>query len=225
MNKPVGFLHLEEPSPRLSVAERHLLDSITRFNLDPVPFSAGKKLVSLGDVLFQIRRAASGHAFVWCNTDVILQKDPFDVPDKNRVYGFHRTEVPSGEICGGIDMFYIPVQWWDSVLSKDVPELLIGASYVDWWIPRAMERHSMYSTLSDYIKHPSHPQSKAANSDGDSNYQHNFRAFNRWAGRNHVNPIQAPGHLVPFVGHVWGFRHLMARICKTVVSSQKAQDL
>lgn len=214
MKKPVGYLSFSVASKRLEVAQEKLEKSILDFALEGVPYLAGPKLVPIANVLWKTREHASGTGFVWCNTDVIITRDPFDVPDPDCVYGFHRREVPSGRPCGGIDMFYIPIKWWDSVLVNDVPDLLIGASYVDWWVPRAMGKRNRYSTLDGYIDHPSHAQSQSANSDANGSYQHNFRAFNKWAKRNQLDPIQAPPFLVPFVGHVWGVRDLMNKLIR-----------
>ncbi|MFZ4599722.1 MAG: hypothetical protein ACOYNN_13840 [Terrimicrobiaceae bacterium] len=151
---------------------------------------------------------------MWCNSDVILTRDPFCVVEPEGVHGFHRREVPSGLIATGVDMYYIPVKWWDNYLSKDVPKLFLGASYVDWWISRAMAKVGAYRNLTGYIDHVSHPLSSASGSDSDRYYQLNFRAYNAWAKRNGLDPIPSPPFLVPGVGHVWGVRDFIRRIRK-----------
>jgi hypothetical protein len=143
---------------------------------------------------------------------VVLTRNPFDVPDSQKVYGFHRREVPSGEIIGGVDMYTIPVKWWDEYLCKDIPELYLGASYVDRWVSRAMERAGAYENLAGYIDHVSHPQSPESGSDRNPYYQKNFRAYNSWALRNRLDPISAPPYLIPKVGHVWGIRDVIRKI-------------
>ena len=201
-------------SRRLVLAQELLEQSIRDLGLEPLPYPAGKKLVLFGEVLRAARTATSGPAFVWCNSDVLLTRNPFDVPDRGMVYGFHRRELPSGEINLGVDMFHIPTAVWDSILSHDVPGLYAGASYVDWWIPRLMAKRGLYQNLSGYIDHPAHPTSSASGSDADPHYQHNFRAYNRFAARHGLSRIQAPRFLIPRVGHVWGLRDLFRRLLK-----------
>ncbi|MDX2079827.1 MAG: hypothetical protein SFU53_03515 [Terrimicrobiaceae bacterium] len=212
MNRPVVFQEVHGAGPRLAAAQERLRASIAAFGLDALPFPAGRSLVRFEDVLWSARRVAAGDAFVWCNSDVSLTRDPFDVPDRGRVYGFFRREVPSGEITRGVDMYYIPVKWWDDYLSKDIPKLWLGASYVDWWISRAMQKAGAYEDLIGYIDHITHPRSAASGSDRDRFYQNNFRSFNRWARRNGLDTIPAPPYLIPGIGHVWGVRDLIRRL-------------
>lgn len=212
MINPVIYLRIEGASPRLSAAQDRLEESILQFGLEPIRFPAGKKLELLGDVLKKARTLATGHAFVWCNSDVALTRNPFDTPDPNKVYGFFRREIPSGEITYGVDMYYIPVKWWDEYLCHDIPKLWLGASYVDWWISRAMQKIKAYEDLIGYIDHVTHPQSAAAGSDANPYYQKNFRAYNAWAKRNGLEPIPAPPFLLPGIGHVWGIRDAWRKI-------------
>jgi hypothetical protein len=207
MSKIVVFLWIKNPrSQRLALAQARLEESIVSFGLTPLRYNAGPALIPIGDVLAEARRKTIGEAFVWCNSDVVLTQNPFDVPRPAQVYGFYRREVPSGEICGGVDMYYIPVKWWDENLSKDIPKLYLGASYVDWWISRAMQKVGAYENLTGYIVHVTHQQSEAAGSDANPYYQKNFRAYNAWAKRNGLTPIPAPPYLLPKIGHVWGIR-------------------
>jgi len=209
----VIFLWITNPrSQRLALAQALLEESIVSFGLTPMRFPAGPALIPIGDVLAEAHRQTSGEAFVWCNSDVVLTKNPFDVPSPDQVYGFYRREVPSGELCGGVDSSYIPVKWWDDYLSKDVPELYLGASYVDWWLSRAMQKVGAYENLTGYIDHVTHPQSDAAGSDANPYYQKNFRSYNAWAKRNELNPIPAPPFLIPGIGHVWGVRDAIQKI-------------
>lgn len=210
--KNVAFLWLTEPRPRLEHAQKLLRENIESRGLSPLAYPAGLKLVLLGDVLKWARTQTDDTGFVWCNTDVILTRSPFDVPDLSKVYGFRRREVPGGNYVHGIDMFYIPLRFWDDVLSKDIPPLWIGSSYVDWWIARAAEKHGNYERLCGYIDHPSHPKSSAANNDANPYYQDNFRSYNQWAVRNGLDPIPGPPYLIPRLGHVWGIRHAFQRL-------------
>lgn len=213
MSNIVVFQWIENPkSTRLEGAQARLEDSISSYGLMPLRYPAGRDLIPIGDVLAEARRQTKGSAFVWCNSDVVLTKNPFEVPDPQQVYGFYRREVPSSEICGGVDMYYIPVKWWDDYLSKDIPKLYLGASYVDWWISRAMQKVEAYENLVGFIDHVTHPQSEAAGSDANPYYQKNFRAYNAWAKRNGLERIPAPPYLIPRVGHVWGIRDVLRKI-------------
>jgi hypothetical protein len=200
-----------EPGSRLARAQDLLEKSIADFGLESFQYPAGKELVFFGDVLRAARDRARGGAFVWCNSDLILTRDPFDVPDPRLVYGFCRREIPSREINPGIDMFYIPTAWWDHLLSHDVPSLYAGASYVDRWIPTVAGQLGLYENLIGYIDHPTHPRSLASGKQGDRYYEHNFRAFNKWAKRNHSPLIPAPPYLIPGLGRVWGVRDALRR--------------
>jgi hypothetical protein len=218
----VVFLWIENPrSQRLCVAQAQLEESIRYFNLNPLRYPAGPALIPIGDVLAYARRNTCETAFVWCNSDVILTQNPFNVPNSSLVYGFHRREVPSGDMRGGVDMYYIPVKWWDEYLSRDSPRLYLGASYVDWWISRAMQKVGAYENLTGYIDHVTHPQSDAAGSDANPHYQKNFRAYNAWAKRNGLAPIPAPPYLLPKVGHVWGIRDAWGKL----LAKQKRNSL
>jgi hypothetical protein len=224
MSNIVVFQWIENPrSQRLASAQAQLEESIVSFGLTPLRFPAGPALIPIGDVLAEARQQTSGEAFVWCNSDVVLRQNPFDVSNPAQVYGFYRREVPSGEICGGVDMYYIPVKWWDRYLSKDFPKLYLGASYVDWWISRAMQKVGAYENLTGYIDHVTHPQSEAAGSDANPYYQKNFRAYNAWAKRNGLDPIPAPTYLLPKIGHVWGIRDAWRKLfaAKWRVKTQK----
>jgi hypothetical protein len=212
MKRAVTFLQVKNAGDRLHRAQCHLGESILFWNCCPLPYPAGRRLTLIGDVLAAARRQCEDAVFVWCNSDVVLTRDPFDVPDPAKVYGFYRREVPSGEVTHGVDMYYIPVNWWDDYLSRDIPELYLGASYVDWWISRAMEKAHGYENLTGYIDHISHEKSAAAADDADPHYQHNFREYNRWARRNGLDPIPAPPYLLPAIGHVWGVRNALSRI-------------
>jgi hypothetical protein len=212
----ISFLWLVDPrSARLAKAQVLLEKSIHAFGLEALRFRAGLNLVSFGDLLCEARLKANDCAFVWCNSDVVLTRNPFDVPNPEQVYGFHRREIPSGEIRRGVDMYYIPLKWWDEYLSKDIPKLYLGASYVDWWISRAMQKFGAYDNLVGYIDHETHPQSESAGSDANPYYQKNFRAYNAWAKRNGLDPIPAPPYLLPGIGHVYGIRDALRKVIDT----------
>jgi len=220
----VGYVCVEAGArARLARAQNHLETSIRAFGLEPLAYPAGERLVELGDVLANLRRETTHRAFVWCNSDLVLTRDPYDVPDENQVYGFNRREVPSGEFNEGVDMFYVPTKIWDDVLSRDVPKLYVGASFVDWWIPRIMAHVGGYTNLRGYIDHVTHATSAASGSDSNFYYQKNFRAFNHFAIRNGLETIPAPPFLVLGIGHVWGVRDLI-RKCASRVFVRRPSD-
>lgn len=211
-HKKVFFLWIESPlSERLAAAQTALEESIMGLGLLPVRFPAGRRLVPLGEVLKAARKESSGEALVWVNSDVLLTRDPFDVPVTEKVFGFYRRELPSGDINRGVDGYHIPCKWWDEYLCRDIPQLFLGASYVDWWISRAMEKVGAYENLSGYIDHVTHPQSPAAGSDRNPYYQQNFKSYNAWARRNGLEPIPAPPFLIPGLGHTWGAREAVRK--------------
>jgi len=219
----VVFVWLTEPSPRLALAQEELEKSIRAFGHAPLRYPAGKKLVLFGDVLALGRSGCRDDAFVWCNSDVLLTRDPSEVPDPSRVYGFHRREVPGGRFAPGVDMYRIPVAAWDGILSRDIPPLYLGASYVDWWISRAMQKAGFYDNLTGYIDHRSHSKSSAASNGADRHYQANFSSYNSWARRNGLDPIPAPPYFVPGLGHVWGLRDTL-RKAAGILKSRRLLD-
>ena len=125
------------PNERLRIAQQRLLESVQALGLEPALFPAGPEMTKLADILQHARRNSSGESFVWCNSDVLLKQSPFTITERGKVHGFHRREVPSGEICGGVDMYLIPNAIWDNYLSRDIPDLWCGGTHVDWWLTRA----------------------------------------------------------------------------------------
>ena len=175
-------------SERLKVAQAKLLERVKALGLDPVLYPAGPEMVKFVDILRLAReRAISGH-FVWCNSDVTLVRNPYEVlagsDDGETVHGFHRTEVPSGEICGGVDMYLIPCRAWDEWLGVNPPDLWCGATHIDWWLTRAAALKGNYKSHFGQIGHLTHPVSPASKERQNSFYLHNIREYNRWARRH-----------------------------------------
>lgn len=208
----VCYVWIQDPSPRLAKAQEELEKSILSFGLHPLRFPGGRSLTMFGEVLLHARKNANSHAMVWCNSDVVLTKNPFDVPDPECTYGFHRIEIPSGEICSGVDMYYIPLSVWDSILSRDIPSLYIGASFVDWWISRKLAARKEYSNLTGYITHVSHEKSGAAADSFSGYYRKNLRGFNSYAKRHGLEPIKVPPLFLPKIGYFWGIRDAIKKI-------------
>jgi hypothetical protein len=187
------------PNERLRIAQQRLLESVQALGLEPALFPAGPEMTKLADILRHARRYSSGESFVWCNSDVLLNQSPFTITERAKVHGFHRREVPSGEICEGVDMYLIPNAIWDNYLSRDTPDLWCGGTHVDWWLTRAAALIGAYESHSGFIDHPSHPESGASKRANDPHFRHNVREYNAWARRNGVGVLDLPARL-PLIG-------------------------
>jgi len=187
------------PNERLKNAQERLRESIVAMGLEPLQYPAGPGMVKFADVLGFARRQSGGESFVWCNSDVTLTRDPFGLEDGRTVRGFHRREVPSGDVCGGVDMYLIPNSFWDEILSKDLPDLWCGATHVDWWLTRAAVLAGRYTSHFGYIDHVSHPESGASKAGANSYYRHNVGEYNKWARRNRAAVFERRIRL-PIVG-------------------------
>jgi hypothetical protein len=184
---------------RLRLGQQKLLESITALGLEPSVFPAGPQMVKFGDVLRHARRESVGTSFVWCHSDVLLTKNPFQLGDRGKVLGFHRRELPSGEICQGVDMYLIPNLLWDNYLSRDIPDLWCGGTHVDWWLTRAASLIGAYEAHVGFIDHSSHPESGASKRETDPYFRHNVREYNAWALRNGAGALELPARL-PLIG-------------------------
>lgn len=187
------------PNGRLREAQERLRESVVALGLEPAVFPAGPDLVKFADVLAFARKRSAGKSFVWCNSDVELTANPYDLDDGATVRGFHRREVPSGEICGGVDMYLVPNKFWDAVLSRDLPDLWCGGTHIDWWLTRASALAGCYTSHSGFIDHVTHPESPASKSRSNPCYRHNIREYNRWARRNGAGLFEQRVRL-PLVG-------------------------
>ncbi len=181
MNRPVCFQWIDPcPNERLRIAQEKLRESVVAQGLEPLLYPAGPKMVKFTDILRFAREQAKGGSFVWCNSDVTLSRNPYEVEDGSSVHGFHRMELPSGAICGGVDMYLIPCKAWDDFLGVDPPDLWCGATHIDWWLTRAPALRGCYRSHFGYIDHLTHPESQASKG-GNDLYRHNIIAYNRWA--------------------------------------------
>ena len=182
--KTITFLWIDPcPNARLARAQVLLKESVLALGLKPVCYACGPAMVKFTDVLRFARQHADGDAFAWCNSDVILTRDPYETRDLSKVHGFHRREIPSGDVCGGEDMYLIPNGIWDNLISRDLPDLWCGTTHIDWWLTRAAALAGCYRAHIGYIDHPSHPESGASKKRSNSCYRHNIREYNRWAKR------------------------------------------
>jgi hypothetical protein len=189
-------------SERLRVAQEKLQERILDLGLEPVLYPAGPEMVKFADILRFARERAKGGSFVWCNSDVTLVRNPYDVlgegDDGATVHGFHRRELPSGEICGGVDMYLIPCKAWDEWVGINPPDLWCGATHIDWWLSRAPALRGCYRSHFGYIDHLTHPESPASKG-GNTLYNHNIREYNRWARESGAGRFERRVSL-PFIG-------------------------
>ena len=203
-------------SERLKVAQEKLLDSVKALGLEPVLYPAGPEMVKFVDILRFARKHATGGSFLWCNSDVTLVRNPYEVLQENdgkTIHGFHRTEVPSGEICGGVDMYLIPCKAWDECLGLNPPDLWCGATHIDWWLTRAAALKGRYQSHFGFINHLSHPESGASKG-GNAFYLHNIREYNRWARLNRAGRFEKRMSL-PLVGpSLSPISDLIKKVCR-----------
>jgi len=203
MSRQICFQWIEPcRSERLKVAQEKFLESIQALGLEPVLYPAGPEMVKFVDILRFARERAKGGSFVWCNSDVTLVRNPYEVlkdgDDGDSVHGFHRTEIPSGKICGGVDMYLIPCKAWDEWLGVNPPDLWCGATHIDWWLTRAAALSGCYQSHFGYIDHLTHPESSASKG-GNALYRYNIREYNKWARRCSAGRFEKRV-LLPLVG-------------------------
>lgn len=171
------------PDERLRRSQKRLCESVSSLGLESVLFQSGPELVKFPDILKFAREQCTGSSFVWCNSDVILRRNPYEVDDGERVQGFHRTEIPSGEICAGVDMYLIPCRVWDEWIEDEAPDLWCGATHIDWWLTNAAALRRCYRAHDGYIDHVSHQTTGASKGRQNAHYRHNVRHYNQWARR------------------------------------------
>lgn len=203
MSRQICFQWIEPcRSERLKLAQEKLLESVLALGLEPVLYPAGPEMVKFVDILRFAREDAKGGSFVWCNSDVMIVRNPYEVlkhgDDEEIVHGFHRTEAPSRKICGGVDLYLIPCKAWDDWLGKNPPDLWCGATHIDWWLTRAPALRNSYQSHFGYIDHLTHPESSASKG-GNTLYSHNIREYNRWARESGAGRFERRVSL-PFVG-------------------------
>ena len=197
MTRKITFQWIDPcPNERLRLAQQNLLESVRALGLQPALFAAGPGMVKFANILRFARENATGKSFVWCHSDVLLTQDPFSLEERGKVAGFHRREVPSGEICAGVDMYLVPNQIWDNYLSRDIPDLWCGATHVDWWMTRAAALIGAYESHSGFIDHPSHRESGASKVATNQYFHHNVREYYAWAKRNGAGALVLPARLL-----------------------------
>lgn len=184
MKRGIAFQWLSPcPNERLAGAQQLLKKSVIEWGLEPILFPAGPQLVKFRDILDFACDRCFGDSFVWCNSDVLLSANPYTLPGGGLVRGFHRREIPSGDLCAGVDMYLIPKKFWRESLRPGMPDLWCGASHIDWWLTRAAALAGSYQSHNGFIDHPSHEESGASKSAANPYFKHNVREYNAWARR------------------------------------------
>jgi hypothetical protein len=122
----------------------------------------------------------------YTSSDCVLVNDPWKTVSRRAVHGFRRTEKPSNELGIGVDMYLIPVEIWDQYLSRDIPDLYIGVTHMDWWLPRACQKIGMYNQIDGLLTHESHPK---ISGEDHPKALHNLTAYNAWADRNGISKV------------------------------------
>ena len=171
---------------RLIQASKLLKSSLYSFDIACKGVFSPYEYITFKEVLEHARYHTKHSYFVWCHTDVVLTKDPFEGLPEGVNYGFHRIERPSGEVCKGIDMYRIDNDLWDNVLTKDVPDLYLGGTHIDWWLSRACQKYGQYENLTGYIDHPSHERTPTS-AGSDERGKHNIKEYNEWADRHNIS--------------------------------------
>lgn len=127
-----------------------------------------------------------GEWFGWINGDCQLLTKPSQIDlSEVDVYGLRRIELGIGEQCGGVDGYIIRKSFWESTLSKDMPNLHVGATHVDWWITRATQKFGRYAE-GFWLAHVPHEKTQASCGTDECGL-HNLREYEAWADRNEVS--------------------------------------
>ena len=149
------------PSQRLEDAQTRFLKSCLNFDYVPVFYTdihfpeQRPKFNELITYAVANCREKDVDWLVWVNSDCEIVKNIEDAFEEGLCIGFHRTEKPSGLYCAGIDMFAIHKSLWDD-LVKDMPDMYVGATHVDWWLARYFQKNKKLKTVFDYLHHNSH---------------------------------------------------------------------
>lgn len=171
---------------RIERSQQELVASCLQHQIKPI-LCVDYDLPKFADILRTARRWASQDGWMaYVNSDCVLVNDPWKTISQRTVHGFRRTEKPSGELCLGVDMYIIPVEIWDQYLSKDIPDMYIGVTHIDWWLTRACQKISRYTQIDGLITHESHPK---VSGETHPKASHNIMEYNKWADRNGVSKL------------------------------------
>lgn len=176
----------ENCEQRIEQSQRQLFTSCLLCNIKPILHVNNNETPKFGNILKDARKFATNGWMAYINSDCILTSNPFNVLQIKKVHGFHRTEIPSQTICAGVDMYIIPTDFWDEVISKDIPDMYVGTTHIDWWLTRVSQKYNFYVSYKGLIIHESH---SSKYTESDEKYKHNIKSFNEWADRNNISKI------------------------------------
>ncbi len=173
---------------RLIDAQINFMRGCSHYKIMPViyadPLEKQNGRPKFGDVLKMARRCAKSGFMLWCNSDCELNDNPRKYLNQLSCTGFQRKELPDGQICKGVDMYAIPCDLWDLHLCKDIPDMFVGATMIDWWITRACLKLNAYGHGPAILNHPRHTPGNITSGEMNAFNERNFRA---WATRNNVD--------------------------------------
>lgn len=174
---------------RLLDASHKLIDSLTKFDIGVHQIFSNDQYITVKDTLEAARANTEHSYFVWSNTDVIWDKDPFEGLEEGQSYGFHRQDIwPNGDrvINYGVDAYRIDNKFYDDIMSKDIPYIWNGCDRTDWYCSRCIQKYGTYTNHVGYITHPYHeryPGSAGISELG----RHSRTEFEKWADRHGVS--------------------------------------
>jgi hypothetical protein len=129
--------------------------------------------------------------FGWINGDCQLLRDLSFVNDLDvDVYGLQRLEIGIGEQCTGVDGYIIKCEFWKNILSKDIPQLYVGGTHIDWWITRAAMKFGKYDE-GYLLAHIPHERTETSMGVDELGLQ-NLREYEAWAIRNDIETDKKP---------------------------------
>lgn len=179
----IALAYINEKDQRLVLAQGSCLSTLLHFGQVPVIFN-GTPRPFLGDMLLEARRLSKDNKFFgWVNSDCVFLAHPEMIAFHGHVVGIQRHES-NGSRCDGVDAYIFDCEVWDNLYAKDIPQMYVGGTHVDWWITRLAQKHNLYLENRSLF-HRSHPRSETSAGLSPEG-QHNIREFNAWADRNGV---------------------------------------
>jgi hypothetical protein len=141
--------------------------------------------------------------FGWINGDCQLLRDlKFAQELDVDVYGLQRIEIGIGEQCTGVDGYIIKCEFWKNVLSKDIPQLYVGGTHIDWWISRAAMKFGKYDE-GYLLAHIPHERTETSIGVDEFGLQ-NLKEYEAWAIRNDIGgeQVSVEGELLQHGGSI-----------------------
>lgn len=129
--------------------------------------------------------------FGWINGDCQLLRDLKFVDDLDvDVYGLQRLEIGIGEKCLGVDGYLIKCEFWENFVSKDIPQLYVGGTHIDWWITNVAKKYGKYDE-GYLLAHIPHERTQTSMGVDEYGLQ-NLSEYEAWAIRNGIETGSKP---------------------------------